>query len=136
MVKAAATDDSKDFVEKANAMSTANTALGDANATATTDAQGLCDTQAALEKAWMEAWLLNEYWKVVTTQLADNTVGGKHKKYKEAFDAIDSGSEAGVSKSTADSNQADAKENLEKAEATLAGLVATASAADAVVKDL
>jgi len=34
-----------------------------------TNMQGQADTQAALEKAWLQAWYLQQYWVALTTEL-------------------------------------------------------------------
>lgn len=73
-------------------MSNANTWYTSVNAVKTaydlvtstlyTNMSGQADTQAGLEKAWLEAWYLQQYWAALKTTLHETTGGTMATQYK------------------------------------------------------
>lgn len=65
----------------ATAQAAVNTAAGNVTATLLTNMTTAADSQAALEKAWLEAWYEQQYWAAITTQLTESTSGTKSKTF-------------------------------------------------------
>lgn len=59
--------------------------------------QAQADTQAALEKTWLQAWYLQQYWAALTTELTEGTAGTQAKTY---FDIVTALGTSGVSDTT------------------------------------
>lgn len=103
------------------------------------DVQTEMDAQAALEQAWLEAWFLQQYWTKVDGWLDTGKAGSKAETFNDLLTARAAALTPDLtitSVADAETAAADAKTALEKAETQLAALVATTSAAQAVVADL
>jgi hypothetical protein len=71
---------SKDFRDAQEAVRAAYKTYNDGS-TKHTSMQGVADTQAALEKAWLSAWYKQQYWAAIVTELDVTTVGSKAIAY-------------------------------------------------------
>jgi len=110
--------------------------------------QTLANTQAGLEKAWLSAWYVQQYWANLLLQLTeddgttvgravDTHYGAKSKTFKDAVDVLaDAQVLTTTSVAGATSAVSTAQTNLNTAAEALATLQATEAAAAAVVAGL
>jgi hypothetical protein len=110
--------------------------------------QGQADTQAGLEKAWLNAWYVQQYWANLLLQLSeddgttvgravDTHYGAKSKTFKDAHDVLgDAQVLTTTSVAGATAAVGTAQTNLNTAAEALATLQATEAAAAAVVAGL
>jgi hypothetical protein len=101
-----------------------------------TNMAGAADTQAALEKAWLEAWYLQQYWAAIKTELTQTTASTQAKTYYDktvtlggsstSDDTTVAGAEAAAA--TANSSLVLATEQLATLQAATAAAAATVAA--------
>lgn len=104
------------------------------------DMQSEMNSQAQLEKGWLQAWYLQQYWRQINTQLDDTTAGSIAKVYGDVQDALNA-TGAGQTSNTASAYGAGyqatlATTNLDTATETLSTLQTATAAATSVVAAL
>lgn len=94
-------------------------------------------TQVELEKAWLEAWYVQQYWAAITAELAIDADGSMAKTVQGFVTVLSGDSGSGrASKAGAESDANDADTALTTAQSTLASLAADVTSAQATVAEL
>ena len=95
------------------------------------------DAQAALEKAWLQAWYLQQYWAAINTELNTATAGSKANAYAAFVTTLSAASSADQTTQAGAAAFADnADTALQTAQGELATLQAATAAAEATVSEL
>lgn len=121
----------------ASAQSAVQVAYAAVNAAAYTSLTGAADAQAALEKAWLEAWYLQQYWAALKVQLTASTVGSKSKDFYDRWDTLNGSSTSDQTTELGATASVNAASNsLGVAQGALATLQAATAASAATVAAL
>lgn len=94
-------------------------------------------TQVDLEKAWLQAWYVQQYWAAIVAELAVGKSGSMAEKVEGFVTTLGGNSAQGRASKAgaeADANQADS--DLTSAQAALATLAADVTSAQATVTEL
>lgn len=94
-------------------------------------------TQVELEKAWLEAWYVQQYWVAITAELAVDFDGSMAKTVQGLVTTLGGGDGDGrLSKAGAEKDANDADTALTAAQSQLAALAADVTSAQATVSEL
>lgn len=94
------------------------------------------DAQAALEKAWLEAWYLQQYWSELKTELTTSTSGSKAETFSGLVTTLGATTSDNTSVIGATALATSADNELTAATTQLATLQAATAAATATVTEL
>jgi len=94
-------------------------------------------TQVDLEKAWLEAWYVQQYWAAIVTELDTSTSGSMAETIQGFVTTLGGDSAQGrASKDGAEADANAADTALTNAQAALAALAADVTSAQATVAEL
>jgi len=93
-------------------------------------------TQVALEKAWLEAWYVQQYWAAITAELAVDAADSMALTVQGFVTVLDGNDSSNASKAGAVKEANEADTALTLAQSQLAALAADVTSAQATVSEL